>query len=299
MHDRFIQIAPMMGYTNRHYRYFLRVICKNAWLFTEMLTAQAIVHGNPKKLLAYDPAEHPLTLQLGGSCPQQLGAATQIAADFGYREVNLNVGCPSARVQSGRFGACLMAEPSLVAECVDRMRGAAPIDVSVKTRLGIDHFDSYEFLHHFVNTVSKAGCKIFILHARKAWLKGLSPKENREKPPLDYEKVYQIKRDFPHLHITINGGIQSLEAAKNHLTNVDGVMLGRVACQNPYLFAQVDQMFYGEKMVLSREEILERSLIYLGEECKKGTLPYAVMRHWIGLFYGTPDAKRWRRLIAS
>jgi tRNA-dihydrouridine synthase A len=296
---RFIQVAPMMGYTNRHCRYFLRTICKNAWLFTEMITAQAILHGNPSKLLDYHSSEHPISLQLGGSNPHELAAATKIASAFGYDEINLNIGCPSSRVQSGKFGACLMAEPQQVADCVDAMQNAAPTTVSVKTRVGIDTFDSYAFLHNFINTVAETGCKLFIIHARKAWLTGLSPKQNREIPDLEYEKVYRLKRDFPHLTIILNGGVQSVEQAKAHLKQADGVMFGRAAYQNPYLFSTVDQDFYGKGEALDRETILERLIPYFEEECAKGTLPSQITRHWLGLLHGTKYAKRWRRLLTG
>lgn len=296
---RLIQIAPMMGYTDRHCRYFFRVICKQAWLFTEMVTAQAVLRGNQHKLLTYHPSEHPISLQLGGANPTELAAATKIGSDYGYDEINLNVGCPSSRVQSGKFGACLMAEPNLVAECIDAMQQATTLPVSVKTRIGIDRLDNYEFFHDFVDKVSKTGCKIFIIHARKAWLKGLSPKENREIPPIEYDKVYQLKRDFPHLTIILNGGVKTLEETKNHLQEIDGVMLGRIAYQNPYLLASIDQQFYGKESVLDREAILNDLMPYMVEECAKGALPHHITRHLLGLFYGTSVAKQWRRLLTA
>lgn len=297
---RTIQVAPMMDYTDRHCRYFMRLMTKNVWLFSEMITAQAILRGDSAKLLAYHPDEHPIVLQLGGSNPNDLSEATKIAAKFGYDEVNLNVGCPSARVKSGRFGACLMAEPLLVADCLQAMQEASSLPVSVKIRIGIDGLDSYAFLQHFVRTVADVGCKYFIIHARKAWLSGLSPKQNREVPPLQYDSVYRIKRDFPDLFISINGGIQSLEAAKVHLERVDGVMIGRAAYQNPYLLAQVDQRFYQcDDVPLSREAILSRLVSYIDQEREQGALPQHVTRHILGLFQGIPGARHWRRLLTG
>jgi tRNA-dihydrouridine synthase A len=297
---RTIQVAPMMDYTDRHCRYFMRLLTKNAWLFSEMITAQAILRGDPTKLLAFHPDEHPVVLQLGGSNPEDLSEATKIVAKFGYDEVNLNVGCPSSRVKSGRFGACLMAEPQLVADCLQAMQEASSLPVSVKIRLGIDDLDSYAFLQHFVSTVARAGCKNFIVHARKAWLKGLSPKQNREIPPLQYDRVYQLKQDFPDLMISLNGGIQSLEAAQAHLKKVDSVMIGRAAYYNPYLLAQVDQQFYQCSQVPpSRENILAWLVPYMEQECAQGTLPHHITRHILGLFQGIPGARNWRRQLTG
>lgn len=293
-----IQIAPMMGYTDRHCRYFFRLLSKEAWLFTEMIHAKAILHGKRDKLLAYHNVEHPICLQLGGSDPKELASATHIASEYRYDEVNLNVGCPSNKVLAGMFGACLMAKPELVAECVAAMRGASTIPISVKTRIGIDNQDNYEFLYHFVETVSAAGCKTFIIHARKAWLKGLSPKENREIPPLQYDVVYQLKRDFPHLTIILNGGIRSLDEAKKHLNQVDGIMIGRAAYQTPYMLAEVDQYFYeSTNSVPDRQTVLDHLIAYIEQEQIKGIKPHHITRHILGLFHGIPGGKQWRRSL--
>ncbi len=234
-------VAPMMELTDRHCRYFFRLFSQHTLLYTEMIHSQAILKGNRDTLLSYHPAEHPLALQIGGNDPHQLAECAKIAEDYGYDEINLNIGCTSNRVQAGRFGACIMAEPQLVAECIAAMQNVVKIPITVKTRLGIDNHDSYDDLNNFIQTVASGGCKIFTIHARKAWLKGLSPKENREVPPLRYEYVYQLKKDYPHLVILINGGITELSAAKNHLKYVDGVMLGRAVYQSPHLLAEVDQ----------------------------------------------------------
>lgn len=295
-----IQIAPMMDYTDRHYRYFMRLVTKKAWLFTEMITAQAILHGNTEKLLSYHPDEHPICIQLGGSNPRELAQATKIVSTYAYDEVNLNVGCPSSRVQSGLFGACLMAKPQLVADCVDAMQNASSLPVSVKIRIGIDELDSYEFLCSFINTVANTGCKTFIIHARKAWLKGLSPKQNREIPPLRYETVYQIKQDFKDLQIIINGGIQSLEAIKMHLEHVDGIMIGRAAYHDPYMLSEIDKMFFeSQETVPSRENILKNLIPYIENALAQGILPHHITRHILGLFKGTPGARSWRRLLTG
>jgi tRNA-dihydrouridine synthase A len=241
-----VSIAPMMDCTDRHFRYFLRLISKKVVLYTEMVVAQAILHGPKDQLLKFRPEEHPLVLQLGGSNPKELAEAAKIAEQYGYDEINLNVGCPSDRVQSGRFGACLMKEPGLVAECIQGMKKAVRIPVTVKTRIGVDDLDDYDFLYGFIKTISEVGCEHFIIHARKAWLNGLSPKENRTIPPLDYDRVYQIKQAFPHLFITINGGVKTVSDIQQHLTQVDGVMIGREAYSNPYCLASVDQTIFGE-----------------------------------------------------
>lgn len=295
-----IQIAPMMGYTDRHCRYFFRLLSKNTQLFTEMIHARAILRGKRDELLVYHENEHPLCLQLGGADPKELASATHIASEYLYDEVNLNVGCPSNKVLAGMFGACLMAKPELVAECVDAMRNASNIPISVKTRIGIDNQDHYEFLYRFVETVSTAGCKRFIIHARKAWLKGLSPKENREVPPLQYETVYQLKRDFPHLTIIINGGIDSIDKARKHLTQVDGVMIGRAAYQTPYILAKIDQCFYESTNTLpDRQTVLTNLIAYIEQEQIKGTKPQHITRHILGLFHGLPGGKQWRRLLTG
>ncbi len=290
----------MMDWTDRHDRYFLRLITRHARLYTEMVTADALLHGDRDRLLRFDAAEHPLALQLGGSDPIKLARCARIAADWGYDEVNLNVGCPSDRVQSGRFGACLMAEPSLVAECVAAMRASCPLPITVKTRIGIDDLDQYPHLYGFVAAVAQAGCQVFIIHARKAWLHGLSPKENREIPPLHYDRVYRLKQDFPMLEIVLNGGVTTLAEAAAHLEHVDGVMLGRAAYQNPYLLADVDARFYADPAPApSRLEIVERLLPYVERELASGTALKHIARHILGLFQGQPRARAWRRHLAE
>jgi tRNA-dihydrouridine synthase A len=297
---RKVSVAPMLAWTDRHCRYFLRLISRRGWLYTEMVTTGALLHGDHKRFLAYDEAEHPLALQLGGSDPQELAQCTRMAEDFGFDEVNLNIGCPSNRVQSGRFGACLMAEPALVAECVAAMSKAVRLPVTVKTRIGIDRQDSYAALSHFIHTVAQAGCRTFIIHARKAWLQGLSPKENREKPPLRYEVVHALKQDFPHLEIVINGGITTLEEVQGHLHGVDGVMLGRAVSHNPYLLAQVDRDFYGDPHPIpTRHEVVESFLPYVERQLAHNIFLSALSRPLLGLFQGQPGARAWRRYLSE
>jgi tRNA-dihydrouridine synthase A len=290
----------MMEWTDRHCRYFLRLLSRRALLYTEMVTSAAIVHGNREHLLGFDPTEHPVALQLGGSDPEELAESARIGVDRGYDEINLNVGCPSDRVQSGRFGACLMAEPGLVAECVAAMRAAVDVPVTVKCRIGIDDRDSYEELRAFVGLVSRAGCATFIVHARKAVLSGLSPKQNREIPPLRYSTVYRLKRDFPGLELVINGGIETLDACTEHLRHVDGVMLGRAAYHNPYLLATVDGELFGDDTpVRRRHEVLEAFLPYVERELAAGRKLGQMSRHVLGLFQGCPGGRRFRRYIAE
>jgi tRNA-dihydrouridine synthase A len=294
-------VAPMLDWTDRHCRFFHRLISKQALLYTEMITTGALLYGDRRRFLQFDPSEHPLALQLGGSDPVDLSACAKIAEDFGYDEVNLNVGCPSDRVQNGRFGACLMAEPELVAECVAAMRSAASIPVTVKSRIGIDDRDSYEELVHFIGTVAGAGCQTFIVHARKAWLQGLSPKQNREVPPLRYDRVYQLKRDFPELQIVLNGGITTLEQTEETLRHgVDGVMMGREAYHNPYLLAEVDRRLFGSKAeVITRAEIIEKLMPYIEEQLAEGVRLHSITRHILGLFHGEPGARSWRRHLSE
>lgn len=293
-----LSVAPMMDWTDRHCRYFHRLLAPHARLYTEMVTSAALVHGDRQRLLGFDDAEHPVALQLGGSDPQELAQAARIGADFGYDEINLNVGCPSDRVQSGRFGACLMHEPALVADCFTSMREAVTIPVTIKCRLGVDDQDEYADLQHFIETVAARGCGIFIVHARKAWLKGLSPKENREVPPLNYQRVYQLKRDFPALTILINGGIQSLAEVQTHLVHTDGVMLGRTAYHEPYRLAELEHALFGtplpDRMALIRQmrEYTERHL------AEGGKLNH-ISRHLLGLFQGLPGARGWRRHLSE
>ncbi|PST86834.1 tRNA dihydrouridine(20/20a) synthase DusA [Photobacterium iliopiscarium] len=293
-------VAPMLDWTDRHCRYFHRLMSKEALLYTEMVTTGAIIHGKGD-FLAYNEEEHPLALQLGGSNPVDLARCAKLAADRGYDEINLNVGCPSDRVQNGMFGACLMGEAELVAQCVAAMREVADIPVTVKTRIGIDEQDSYEFLSHFVGTVSeKGGCDNFIIHARKAWLKGLSPKENREVPPLDYPRVYQLKQDFPQLTMAINGGIKTFEEMEQHLQHLDGVMVGREAYQSPYLMAEVDQRLFGsERPIMKRREVIEAMYPYIERQLANGSYLGHITRHMLGLFQSMPGARQWRRHISE
>lgn len=300
MPDKTFSIAPMMDYTDRHERYFLRLLSKNMWLYTEMVTTQGILHGNQSKLLGFNECEHPVALQLGGSDPVELAKCAKIGEEWSYDEINLNVGCPSDRVKSGQFGACLMANPNLVAECISAMRAKVSIPVTVKCRIGIDDQEDYLDLVNFISKIAEVGCNDFIIHARKAWLQGLSPKENREIPPLRYELVYQLKRDFPNLFITINGGIKSLLEAEVHLQHVDGVMLGRAAYNNPYQLSQVDRKFYANGTEIpSRSQILSQFLDYMDDQLAEGTPLTLMSRHILGLFQGLPGAKAWRRHISE
>ncbi len=290
----------MMEYTDRFDRYFLRLFSRHMVLYTEMVTTGAVIHGDRRRLLRFDPVEHPVVLQLGGSEPTQLAEAARIAEDLGYDEINLNVGCPSDRVKSGRFGACLMAQPELVAECVEAMVKAVKVPVTVKNRIGIDDQDDYEDLKKFTRIVAEAGCGLFVVHARKAWLQGLSPKENREIPPLIYESVYRLKEEMPGLKIIINGGITDLDQSLEHLQKTDGVMMGRAAYHNPYLLAEVDQRIYGEAApVKSRHEILDAYLPFVEQCLTEGVPLKAISRHLLGLFHGVPGGKRWRRYLSE
>lgn len=294
-------VAPMLDWTNSRCRYFHRLLSKNALLYTEMVTTGALIHGNSQRFLQFDTAEHPIALQLGGSNPQDLAVCTRMAEEFGYDEVNLNVGCPSDRVQNGRFGACLMAEPELVGDCVAAMQAVVKIPVTVKTRIGIDDRDSYEELSQFIQTVSNAGCETFIVHARKAWLNGLSPKENREIPPLRYDIVLQLKKDFPELEIVINGGITTLEQSNELLKSVDGVMIGREAYQNPYLLAAVDSVLFGDNSPIpSRQQIIYALLPYVQTQLQnKDVRLSSISRHILGLFHGEYGARLWRRYLSE
>lgn len=295
-----LSVAPMLDWTDRHCRYFHRLLSQQTLLYTEMVTTGAIIHGKGD-FLAYSEQEHPIALQLGGSNATDLATCAKLAQERGYDEVNLNVGCPSDRVQNGRFGACLMAEPQLVADCVAAMKDVVDIPVTVKTRIGIDDHDSYEFLTDFISTVSeKGGCEQFTIHARKAWLSGLSPKENREIPPLDYERAYQLKRDFPHLVLALNGGIKTLEESKEHLQHLDGVMIGREAYQSPYILAEVDQQIFGlDQPVKKRTQVVEEMLPYIEKELAAGASLGHITRHMLGLFQSMPGARQWRRYISE
>ncbi|MDE0875717.1 MAG: tRNA dihydrouridine(20/20a) synthase DusA [Porticoccaceae bacterium] len=293
-------VAPMLDWTDRHCRFFLRLISQHAVLYTEMLTTGAILHGDTERFLAMNAEEHPVALQLGGSNPCDLAAACKLAEKYAYAEINLNCGCPSDRVQSGMFGAVMMKNAAITADCVASMRDAVDLPVTVKHRIGVDDYDSYDFLCQFVGTLSDAGCNTFVVHARKAWLKGLSPKQNREVPELNYDRVYQLKRDFPDAEIIINGGITTLEQSIEHLNHLDGVMMGREAYTNPYILATVDQDIYGANHpVKSREKIAEQFLDYIDNEMSKGTKLHAMTRHILGLFHGMPGARLFRRHISE
>ena len=291
-------VAPMLDWTTRHCRYFHRQFSQHALLYTEMITAPAIIHAK-YDLLEYDPAENPVALQLGGSDPKQLAHCAKLVEERGYAEVNLNVGCPSDRVQNGMFGACLMGKADLVEDCIKAMQDAVQIPVTVKHRIGIDDLDSYEFLCDFIEKV-QAYSNDFIVHARKAWLSGLSPKENREIPPLDYERVYQLKRDFPHLKISINGGIKTIEEIKYHLQFVDGVMVGREAYQNPSLLGEIDSQIFGEnRPLVTAHEAVEKMLPYIEKELAKGVYLNHIVRHMLGAFQNCKGARQWRRHLSE
>ncbi len=298
--DRRLSVAPMLDYTDRHARYLLRLLTRRTLLYTEMVTTGALLHGDAARHLDHDPAEHTLALQLGGSEPAAMATCARLGARWGYDEVNVNVGCPSPRVQSGAFGACLMAEPETVAGCVRAMVDAVAIPVTVKTRIGVDTQDSYEALAGFVGTVAEAGCRTFVVHARKAWLAGLSPAENRSVPPLRYDVVYRLKRDFPDLQIILNGGVTSLDAACEHLGQVDGVMIGRAAYENAYLLAEADRVIFGEPdPPPQRCAVLRTYVDYVERELARGTPLARMTRHLFGLFHGQPGARAWRRHLTE
>lgn len=295
-----LSIAPMMDWTDRHYRFFMRQITKHTLLYTEMITTGAIIHGDEEKHLAFSALEHPLALQLGGDDPAALAHCANIAEGRGYDEVNLNVGCPSDRVQRGAFGACLMARPELVRDCVAAMKAAVTIPVTVKHRIGIDDVDSYDDMQHFVAVVSEAGADKFTVHARKAWLQGLSPKENRTIPPLRYADVYRLKEDFPHLRIEINGGIKDFTATQEHLAAVDAVMIGRAAYENPYLFARADALFYNDPHeVPSRREVIAAMLPYIAQCLAQDIYLRSIARHMLQLFSGQQGARAWKRHLSE
>ncbi len=297
--DRTLSVAPMLDWTDRHCRYFHRLLAPSALLYTEMVTTGAIIHGDTDRFLAYNPEEHPLALQLGGSDPADLAQCARIAEQRGFDEVNLNLGCPSDRVQRGKFGACLMLEPALVADCVAAMLDAVDIPVTVKTRLGVDDHYSYAFMSDFVHKVAETGCSVFIMHARKAMLSGLSPKQNRDVPPLNHDWVYTLKRESPALGIVINGGIDSVSIANGHLEQVDGVMIGRAAYQNPWLLAQCQQQFLGSTGETGREDIVRAMTAYIERQVEQGVWVKHISRHMLGLFQGLPGAKTWRRYLSE
>jgi tRNA-dihydrouridine synthase A len=293
-----VAVAPMMDWTDRHCRFFLRLLSPSALLYTEMVTAQAVIHGHRGKLLGFDPAERPVALQLGGSDPEQLARAAAIGAGFGYDEINLNVGCPSDRVQSGRFGACLMAEPALVRDCIAAMRAAVDVPVTVKSRIGIDDREDYGFLRDFVGSVAESGCNVFIVHARKAILAGLSPKQNREVPPLRYDHVYRLKAEFPQLFVMLNGGVRNLADVRTHLAQVDGVMIGREAYHNPYFLAEIEHALHQVEPP-TREAVMAAFLDYVEARLAEGVRLVTMTRHVLGLYLGRPGARRWRRQLSE
>lgn len=298
-HRRF-SIAPMLDWTDRHCRYFHRLLTHHSMLYTEMINVNALLYGDAARHLDFHTAEHPVALQLGGSDIDMLAQCAKMAQDWGYVEVNLNCGCPSERVQSGSFGACLMNEPELVANSVKAMRDACEIDVTVKHRIGLDKNEDYDFVRDFIGVVSEAGCQTFIVHARNAWLKGLSPRENRDIPPLRYEVVHQLKKDYPHLNIIINGGLTTYAAIDEQLQHVDGVMVGREAYHDPYGLSQIDARVFGdERTPLTRHEVLEQLMLYAQAEIDKGVPLRAMTRHWINLFHGMAGARAWRRNLSD
>jgi tRNA-dihydrouridine synthase A len=303
-HKRTLSVAPMMDWTDRHCRMFHRQITRHSWLYTEMVTTGALLHGDVARHLDFNTEEHPVALQLGGSEPDALAQSARLGQRWGYDEINLNCGCPSERVQKGAFGACLMAEPQLVADCVRAMKDAVDIDITVKHRIGIDQHETYGFVRDFVGTIAEAGCTTFIVHARNAILKGLSPKENREIPPLRYEVVYQLKRDFPGLEIILNGGVTRLDEIDAHLLHVDGVMLGREAYHNPWLMAAFDARYYGDLSApRTREQVLEAMLPYIRAELARhaahGLKLNSITRHMLGLPFGLPGARRFRQMLSD
>ena len=292
-------VAPMMDWTDRHCRYFHRLLAPSAWLYTEMVTTGALLHGDRERLLAFSAEEQPVALQLGGSEPGELAQCARIARDRGYAEVNLNVGCPSDRVQQGRFGACLMKEPQLVRDCLAAMREAVEIPVTIKTRLGVDDLYSYEYFRDFVGQVMESGVGVLVAHARKALLRGLSPKENREVPPLHHDWVYRLKRELPGLEVIINGGVNDLDTVQAHLQQVDGVMLGRAAYHNPWLLAECQQALFGEGAPVSPEAVIAAISDYLERRVAEGVPVKHITRHVLGLFQGRPGARAWRRYISE
>ncbi len=298
--EKILAVAPMMDWTDRHCRYFLRLISKRAWLYSEMVTTGAILHGDKERFLAFDEAEHPIALQLGGSEPEALAKAAACGEEFAYDEININIGCPSDRVQNGRFGACLMAEPDLVADGVRAIRDRISLPVTVKTRIGIDDRDDYGFLRDFVGRITEAGCRHVVIHARKAILAGLSPKENREIPPLDYGRVRRLKRDFPDLTVILNGGLKAPAQIMDQIDHVDGVMIGREAYQSPFALIDMEEaLFGGDETTGTRHDIVRRFLDYVDDKRAAGVPLKSMTRHILGLFNGLPGARAWRRHISE
>ncbi len=298
--NRRFTVAPMMDWTDKHCRYFHRLLSKEAVLYTEMVTTGALIHAEADRFLRYNKEEQPVALQLGGSNAAELAQCSKMAEDYGYNEVNLNVGCPSDRVQNNMIGACLMEHPQRVSDCLEQMQAAVDIPVTIKHRLGIDDMDSYDELKEFVDVVRQSGCKVFIIHARKAILQGLSPKENRDVPPLKYDWVYRIKQEYPELEVHINGGIKTIEQCHTHLQHVDGVMLGREAYQNPYLLAEVDQAFYGSTApIIGRKEAALAMIPYIEGQLEQGVSLNHIVRHMLGLFHAQRGGKQFRRFISE
>lgn len=298
--SRRVSVAPMMDWTDRHCRFFHRLLSQHTLLYTEMVTTGALMHGNVARHLDFSANEKPVSLQLGGCDPTDLAKAAKLGQDWGYSEINLNCGCPSERVQRGAFGACLMAEPALVADGVRAMKDAVSIPVTVKHRIGIDKIEHYEFMRDFVGTIHEAGCDVFIVHARNAWLKGLSPKQNREVPPLRYELVYRLKKEFPQLHISVNGGITQTEQVTEQLAQVDGVMVGREAYHNPWWLSEWDHAFFGQPVrAFDRDEIEDLMVSYMNQQALLGVHWYAIARHMLGLRHGLPGARHWRQVWSN
>ena len=297
--NRKVSVAPMMDCTDKHERYFLRLISKNVLLYTEMIVSEAIDRGDKKKLLSFNLKEKPVALQLGGSSPKLLSQASKIGEEFGYDEINLNLGCPSKKVQKNKFGACLIKEPNLVAECLSKMQSSTNLPVTVKTRIGYDDVEDYENLYNFINLLKSTGIKTFIIHARKAMLGKFTPKQNLNIPPLKYEMVYKLKEDFKDLEIIINGGITSVDQVKNHLKKTDGVMIGRTAYHSPYMLADIEKEILNAQLILSRQEVIEKLVPYVKEEIKKGARMNQIMRHTLGLFHGQTGSSFWKRYLSE
>ena len=297
--NRKISVAPMMDCTDRHDRYFLRLMSKNVMLYSEMVATKSAIHGDRKKILSFSPEEKPLALQVGGSNKEELSEVAKIAEDMGYDEININLGCPSKKVQKNKFGACLMKEPELVAECINSMVNSCKIPVTAKTRIGFDDVESFEYLNNFINKMHNAGAKTFILHARKAMLTGLSPKQNLNIPKLNYNMVYEIKKENPNLEIIINGGISKIEEIKNHISKCDGVMIGRSIYQNPYSLVDIEKSIFNTEIIPTREQVVEKLLDYVDKEVKLGTKVNHIMRHTVGLYHGQAGSKNWKRYLSD
>jgi len=297
--NRKISVAPMMDCTDRHDRYFLRLISKNVMLYSEMVATKSAIHGDRKRILGFREEEKPVALQVGGSDKNELAEVAKLAEQFGYDEININLGCPSKKVQKNSFGACLMKEPDLVAECINNMVNSCKIPVTAKTRIGVDEIEDFEYLNNFINKIKQSGCKTVILHARKALLKGLTPKQNLNIPKLNYKMVYEIKKANPELEIIINGGVSQTEEIKKHLEHCDGVMIGRAIYQNPYFLTDIEKEIFNTNEVPSREQIAKQIISYLEEEVKLGTKVNHVMRHTVGLYHGQPGSKDWKRYLSD